>query len=162
MDALEVLKQQHFEAHAAFAKIKAADAADRAKEWTALQPQLELHEQIEEAFVYDPVARDASQDPVLVGWEAEHESQVAEANDVIAKINALDPAEDPWLQLVTTLGATLDTHIAHEERDIWPRIRKAWTQARLERAGTQMAAVKTAVNGGATVEDAVASEVKPS
>jgi hemerythrin-like domain-containing protein len=161
MDALEVLKQQHIEAHAAFARIKAAGAADRATEWTALQPQLEMHEQIEEAFVYDPVAEDASEDPVLAGWEDEHEAQVAEANEVIARIDALDPADDQWLQLVTTLGATLDTHIAHEEQDIWPRIRKAWPQAKLDQAGAKMAAVKTAVEHGATIEDAVATQSKP-
>lgn len=158
MDALETLKQQHVEAQAAFKKIKVTGATERAKEWTALEPQLELHEQIEEAFVYDPVATDASDDPVLAGWEGEHEAQVAEANEVIAKIDAIDPTEDRWLQLVSTLGATLDTHIAHEENDIWPRIRRAWTQDKLDRAGKQMAAVKTAVGGGATIEDAVADE----
>ncbi len=161
MDALEVLKQQHIEAHSAFAKIKAAGAADRATKWTALQPQLEMHEQIEEAFVYDPVAEDASEDPVLAGWEDEHEAQVAEANEVIARIDALDPVEDGWLQLVSTLGATLDAHIAHEEQDIWPRIRKAWPQVKLDQAGAKMAAVKTAVEHGATIEDAVAREAKP-
>ncbi len=161
MDALEILKQQHVEAQAAFKKIKVTRASERVKEWTALQPQLELHEQIEEAFVYDPVAQDASEDPVLAGWEDEHEAQVAEANDVIARIDALDPADDQWLQLVTTLGATLDAHIAHEEQDIWPRIRKAWPQAKLDQAGAQMAAVKAAVERGATIEDAVATQSKP-
>ncbi len=54
-----------------------------------------MNEQSEEAFVYDPVARDPSEDPVLADWESEHESQVTEANEVVARINALDPTGDP-------------------------------------------------------------------
>ena len=156
MDALETLKQQHVEAHAAFAQIKAAAPRGRAATWADLQPKLELHEQIEEHFVYDPVAADArSSDPVLARWEDEHEEQVREANAVIAKIDELDPMDDAWLEQVNALGSTLDAHIAHEENDIWPRIRAAWDQDRLDRAGRQMAQAKAAVEKGEAIETAV-------
>lgn len=157
MDALEILKAQHGEAHAAFEEIKAAAAAARANTWAGLQPKLELHEQIEEQFVYDPVAKDAgSQDPLLARWEHEHEAQVRDANALIAKIDALDPTDDRWLDQVSSLGATLDEHIAHEERDIWPRIRVAWDQNKLDHAGRQMDAAKHLVEAGRTVARAVA------
>ena len=156
MDALETLKQQHVEAHAAFGQIKAAAARDRAATWAELQPKLELHEQIEEHFVYDPVAADAgSSDPVLARWEDEHEEQVREANAVIARIDGLDPTDDEWLEQVTALGATLDAHIAHEENDIWPRIRSAWGQDKLDKAGRQMAQAKASVEKGEPLEKAV-------
>jgi hemerythrin-like domain-containing protein len=157
MDALETLKQQHIEAHAAFSQIKAAAPRGRATTWRELQPKLELHEQIEEQFVYDPVAADAgSSDPVLGRWEEEHEEQVREANAVIARIDTLDPLDDAWLEQVNALGATLDAHIAHEENDIWPRIRAAWDQDKLDRAGRQMAQAKASVEKGDPIERAVA------
>jgi hemerythrin-like domain-containing protein len=157
MDALETLKQQHVEAQAAFGQIKAAGQRGRATTWAELQPKLELHEQIEEHFVYDPVAADAgSNDSVLARWEQEHEEQVREANAVIARIAKLDPMDDAWLEQVSALGTTLDAHIAHEENDIWPRIRAAWDQGKLDRAGRQMAMAKASLEKGEPIEEAVA------
>jgi hemerythrin-like domain-containing protein len=161
MDALETLKQQHVEAHAAFGQIKTAAPRGRAPTWAELQPKLELHEQIEEHFVYDPVAADAgTNDPVLARWEQEHEEQVREANAVIVRIDKLDPMDDVWLEQVSALGATLDAHIAHEENDIWPRIRAAWDQEKLDRAGRQMAQAKASVEKGEPIEEAVSGAEK--
>jgi hypothetical protein len=72
-----------------------------------------------------------------------------------ARIDQLDPTDDAWLDEVRALGATLDAHIAREETDIWPRIRAAWDQATLDRAGRQMAEAKAAVENGKPVEAAV-------
>ena len=158
MDALETLKQQHVEAHAAFGQIKAAAPHGRAATWAELQPKLELHEQIEEHFVYDPVAADAgASDPVLARWGTEHDEQVHEANAMIARIDELDAMEDAWLEQVSALGSTLDAHIAHEENDIWPRIRAAWGHDKLDRAGRQMAQAKASVEKGEPIQGAVSS-----
>lgn len=157
MDALEVLRQMHVEAKSAFKKIESASPTERGGLWAALQPQLEVHERIEERFVYDPVAADAGgEDPVLARWEEEHEAQVADADTVMARIDAGEPTSDTWLREVSSLAATLEEHIAHEEEDIWPRIKSLWSTEQLEAAGRAVAAAKDAVVGGATVEDAIA------
>jgi hemerythrin superfamily protein len=156
VDALDILKQQHLEAHAAFEDIKTAPANGRGGVWADLRPKLELHEQIEERFVYDPVAHDAgSRDPVLARWEQEHEDQVSDADALMAEIDALEPADAQWLERVGALASTLDEHIAHEENDIWPRIRAAWDEDKLIHAGRQMAEAKSSVERGIPIEEAV-------
>src|SRR6188472_1243349 len=102
MDALEELRQMHVEAKDAFAKIQSAGPTDRAGLWAKLRPELELHEQIEEKFVYDPVAREAGPtDEVLARWETEHELQVQEADSVMAQFGKLEPSSAEWLAKVT-------------------------------------------------------------
>jgi len=156
MDALEELRQMHVEAKAAFARIESAGANEREGLRQQLQPELELHERIEETFVYDPVAAEAGpSDPVLADWETEHEQQVQEADAVMAQIGELDSGTDAWLVQVTALKNTLAQHIAHEENDIWPRIRTAWGQQKLDQAGQAVAASKTAAKSGSGVDDAV-------
>jgi len=147
----------HVEAKDAFGKIESAGPDQRGGLWAKLQPELELHERIEETFVYDPVAAEAGpSDTVLRSWETEHEQQVQEADAVMAQIGRLDPRDDAWLAQVTTLKNTLAQHIEHEERDIWPRIREAWGRDKLDQAGQQIAASKAAAKAGGTVQDAVA------
>jgi hypothetical protein len=156
VDALEELREMHVEAKEAFANIESADASERGGLWRDLQPQLELHERIEEVFVYDPVASEAgSTDSVLASWETEHEDQVREADSVMAQIDALDPAADEWLTQVSMLKETLSQHIAHEESDIWPRIRAAWGPQKLDAAGRAISAAKAAAKSGASISDAI-------
>jgi hemerythrin-like domain-containing protein len=156
MDALEELREMHVEAKATFGKIEQADPVERAGLWAKLRPELELHEQIEERFVYDPVAEDVGEsDPVLARWEQQHEDEVGEADAQMARIGELDPRDDAWLDEVMTLRDTLAEHIAEEEGQIWPRIRQAWEQEKLDDAGRAIAAAKLAGKAGATVSEAV-------
>jgi hypothetical protein len=156
MDALDTLQQMHVEAKAAFKKIAATNPTERGGLWAKLHPQLELHEQIEEQFVYDPVARDVGPiDPVLARWEREHETQVRDADALMGRIARLDPGSDGWLQAVNSLASTLDGHIRHEENDIWPRIRTGWSAERLAQAGRLVDAAKSAAEGGASTRDAI-------
>lgn len=74
---------------------------------------------------------------------------------MIVRIDKLDPMDDAWLEQVGALGASLDAHIAHEENDIWPRIRAAWEQEKLDRAGRQMAQAKASVEKGDPIEASV-------
>lgn len=150
MDALEILGQMHVEAKAAFRKIESAVPGQPGELWAKLRSDLELHEQIEERFVYDPVARDvAGRDEVLAAWEHEHEAQVAHADTAMAHISSLAPEDPRWLDELRALHATLDGHIAHEENDIWPRIRAAWDGAKLDAAGRLIEEAKAAARGTA-------------
>ena len=94
-------------------------------------------------------------DEGLARWETEHEQQVQEADAVMAQIGELEPSSPAWLAQVTMLKDTLAQHIAHEENDIWPRIRQAWGQDKLDDAGAKIAAAKAAGKAGATVSEAV-------
>jgi hypothetical protein len=60
MDAIQFLKQEHQKAKAAFENVLKAGPASRGQLWTKLQPELETHEQIEDACLYAPLSREGS------------------------------------------------------------------------------------------------------
>jgi hemerythrin HHE cation binding domain-containing protein len=142
MQAIQLLKQDHVKAKAAFQEIETTPASGRSSLWGKLRPELELHEQMEEKCLYGPVAREVQGDPVLASWETTHLHEVQEAEGLIKEIDRLDPAKDAWLAAVKKLRGALEQHIRKEEQDIWPKIERAWNPARLEEAGRQMEAMK--------------------
>lgn len=143
MDAIQMLKQDHEKAKQMFAKIQEASGEERGKLWAKLKPELTVHEQIEEAGLYGPVARDVgSKDKMLKEWEGHHHEEVGEAEALIEELSALDPSEEEWLDKVEELQDALEHHIEEEEGQIWPRIQKVWDRAKLEQAGTQLETLK--------------------
>src|SRR5690349_17447453 len=109
MDAIEMLRQQHVEANSAFQGIEAASPDQRGGLWSKLHPELKMHEQMEERFVYDPVARDVGQrDPMLKGWHDRHHTEVGEAERMIGQINGMNASDPHWLEMIGQLGATLE------------------------------------------------------
>ncbi len=156
MNAIEVLRQMHVEAKSAFQQIEQASPDQRGGLWAKLRPELVLHEQVEERFVYDPVKNDVgSRDPMLADWDRQHHQQVQEAETMIHRIGDVDPRESQWLQLVGQLRTTLEQHIQMEEGQIWPRIEQVWDRDKLDRAGSQIEAAKAAGTVGATVSGAM-------
>ena|SRR5438309_1444145 len=142
MDAIEILREMHVEAKSAFQKLEQASPDARRGMWMKLRPELVLHEQMEERFVYDPVTKDAGNDPVLSGWHEQHHQQVGEAEHMIEQIGHQDTKGDQFLQMVTQLRTMLEQHIQREEGDIWPRIQQVWSADKLEHAGQQIEAAK--------------------
>lgn len=144
MNAIQFLKQEHEKAKAEFAKVLAASPEERGHLWEELTPELELHEQIEDACLYEPLARDAEgADPVLAKWREDHEQEVEKVEDLIGEIDELDAEEEEWLAKVKEVHASLQTHIREEEGSIFPRISKVWDQARLDKAGQELEEMKS-------------------
>ena len=53
-----------------FAEIQAASADERAQLWAKLEPELKVHEEMEEAALYGPVASEVgSKDETLKEWQ---------------------------------------------------------------------------------------------
>jgi len=142
MQAIQLLKQEHGKAKAAFQEIEAAPAPQRRALWTRLRPELELHEKMEDTHLYAPVAREVQVDRSLADWEGAHHHEVQEAESLIKEIDRLDPSDHKWLATVKKLRGALEQHIRKEEQEIWPKIEQVWDAARLEEAGRQMAAMK--------------------
>ncbi|MGH7391292.1 MAG: hemerythrin domain-containing protein [Candidatus Rokuibacteriota bacterium] len=143
MNAIQLLKNEHEKAKGAFGQIQAASPDQRAQLWAKLEPELKVHEQIEEAALYGPVAQEVgTKDQTLKEWQAHHHEEVMEAEALIQEIGGLDPTADEWMERVEELQETLEHHIQEEEGDIWPRIQQAWDQSKLEHAGQQMETLK--------------------
>jgi iron-sulfur cluster repair protein YtfE (RIC family) len=142
MQAIQYLKQEHGKAKAAFQEIEGAPAAQRRSLWTKLRPELELHEKMEEQYLYGPAAREVQADRSLAEYEAAHRREVQEAEGLIKEIDRLDPSTDAGLATVKKLHGALEQHIRKEEQEIWPKIERTWGAARLEEAGSQMEAMR--------------------
>jgi hemerythrin-like domain-containing protein len=143
MNAIQLLKSEHEKAKRAFEEIRAASANQRAELWAKLEPDLKLHEQMEEVALYGPVAREVGPtDQALNEWQEHHHEEVTEAEDLIQEIDGLDPTGDEWMEKVEELQETLEHHIEEEEGDIWPRIQQTWDQSKLEHAGQEMETLK--------------------
>src|SRR5262245_64025023 len=110
MQAIQLLKQAHGKAKAAFQEIESASAAQRGAMWRKLRPELEAHEKMEEMHLYGPAAREAKADRALADWEQAHHREVQEAEGLIREISRLDPSDDKWLATVKKLHGALDQH----------------------------------------------------
>ena len=143
MNAIQFLKNEHEKAKRGFGDIQQASSAQRAQLWAKLEPELKMHEEIEELALYGPVAQEVgTRDQRLKEWKEHHHEEVNEAEALIEEIDGLDPTADEWIEKVEELRETLEHHIQEEEGDIWPRIEQAWDGSKLERAGQQMEVLK--------------------
>lgn len=143
MDAIQFLKQEHQKAKAAFAKVLAATPAKRGELWRELQPELKTHEKIEETCLYAPLAEERPSDTKLREWVTDmHQEEVDEVEGLIAKTERLDPEDEGWLTTVQQIHTALENHISQEEGEIFPRISKAWDQAKMTKAGEEMSGMK--------------------
>ena len=150
MDAIQFLKQEHVTAKAAFEKVLQAPPKKRGDLWDELSPELEAHEQIEDACLYEPLSREAGgKDPKLAGWRQKHQAEVDEVEDLINEIDGLAPEDEKWLTKVKKVHASLKAHIQEEEGEIFPRISKVWDEARLKQAGAKMKEMKSKKVGAA-------------
>ena len=144
VNAIQFLKQEHQKAKAAFGKVLQASPQQRGGLWQGLAPELKLHEEIEDTCLYEPLARDAaSKDKELAEWRQRHQAEVAKVGGLLETIHGLRADEAAWLGKVKEVHGALEHHIEEEESTIFPRIGKVWDEGRLERAGAQMAEMKS-------------------
>jgi hemerythrin-like domain-containing protein len=155
MNALEILKQMHEEAKAAFQKLEQASPEERGALWAKLRPELTAHEQMEERFVYDPAVQQVGgRDPLIPARHELHEQQVKQATSMMDQIGELDSRDARFIEMVKQLHQTLGQHIEMEENEFWPHIRQAWGSEKLEEAGGKVQAAKTAATAGAAMSGA--------
>ena len=144
MNAIEWLKQEHVKAKTEFARVLGAPADEREDLWAQLTPELKVHEQIEEACLYEPVSRDAAGiDPMLAQWRSDHQKEVETVERLIMETEDLDGETAEWLEKVNEIHSNLQAHIAEEEGSIFPRIAQLWDSARLGRVGQELEQMKT-------------------
>jgi uncharacterized integral membrane protein len=144
VNAIQFLKQEHQKAKAAFDKVLQALPQHRGGLWQELAPELKLHEEIEDACLYEPLSRDtALSDHELAGWRKHHQEEVQKIGSLLEAIRGLHPDESAWMGKVKEVYTSLEHHIQEEEGTIFPRISKACDENRLERAGAQMAEMKS-------------------
>jgi hemerythrin-like domain-containing protein len=143
MDAVKFLLEEHKKTKARFAEIEAAGPQQRGALWHALQPELKLHEELEDTYLYGPLSKDpAAKGTALADFEEHQDEDVAELEQEIHKLNQLEPASEAWLTQLRTIKDALMDHVEEEETEILPKVPDVWSQDKLDMSGRQMEAAK--------------------
>jgi hemerythrin superfamily protein len=111
--------------------------------------ELTVHSQVEEELVY-PAFREALEDEqdLILEAEVEHQS----ATDLIAQLEEMDPSDERYKPTFTVLGEYVNHHIKEEEKEMFPKARKAGLD--LESLGQQVMARKAELEAELSGADA--------
>jgi hypothetical protein len=139
MNAIQVLRTMHADTKVRFKLILGADdPAAAEQQWQELQPLLELHEQIEDRFLYTPLFEELGVGNPLGGWELQHNADVAIVQQLVEAANQVDAGSPEWRTLVGRVMDALSKHVMDEEGQIFGRIEEIWDAQRLDEAGAQI------------------------
>jgi hemerythrin superfamily protein len=146
VDATKLLSADHKEVKKLFKEYdKLAKGEGTGEEKQAIAEQicsmLTVHATIEEEIFY-PAAREAMDEQDLLDEaEVEHTS----AKDLIAQIRGMSPDDELYDAKVKVLGEYIDHHVQEEEKELFPKLRKA--DLDLKEIGTALEARKQQLMG---------------
>jgi hemerythrin superfamily protein len=115
-DIISLLEQDHQAIRERFSELDGARADDRPQLLWELVEQLVRHEVAEEAVVYPALRREPGGDAVADARVAEE----SEAEQLLARLEKLDPATQEFQGAVRDLRATVLDHAQKEESDVFP------------------------------------------
>ena len=127
-DVVDVLHTQHERIRVLCSGVVAADKADRQQRFAALDEMVDRHERSERAVVH-PAVRNSSPsgDHVALACMGE-ESRIGRLFD---DLRASGVARPDFAAHFATLHQALEDHLAHEENDEFPLLRRYVTASRL-------------------------------
>ncbi len=120
-----------------FEKAKDDDAAQKEELVRQICAELTVHTQLEEEIFY-PAAREALQEQDLLD---EAEVEHASAKSLIEQLSGMQPEDDLYDAKVTVLGEYVEHHVKEEEKQLFPKVRKA--RLDLDEMADQMSARKS-------------------
>ncbi len=149
-DALTLIRSDHREVEALFAKALADDtpSAQRRSTVAKITSALTVHAQMEEALFYPALRKAGStkeRDSVL---EAAEEHGVVK--DLIAKIEAIRGRDETLVAKVTVLKELVEHHVKEEESEIFGEAKSALGEERLATLGAEMLRFKQRALRGTT------------
>jgi hemerythrin superfamily protein len=143
MDAIALLKVDHQKVEELFAKFeKAGNRAKKTKRKIvdAVIVELSMHAAVEEQVFYPAIRKlDGLEDEILEAIEEHHIVKWT-----LSELDGLSPEQDNFDAKVTVLIENVRHHVKEEEKSVFPRVRKAMGQARLNDLGLTLADAKIA------------------
>lgn len=120
-DVIRILLEQHASIHELFGTIKQAQTGEHRKDaFKDLRALLAMHETAEE-MILRPVSRKAAPEDVA---EARNKEE-AEANEVLAHLETLDPAAPEFLSELEKFERSVDKHATAEESEEFGEVIKS-------------------------------------
>ena len=150
-DAIRLLTADHKSVKAlfeAFEKIKGRENADdeKADLVQRICTELTTHTTIEEEIFYPAVREAIADEDLMDEADVEH----ASAKDLISQLEEARPKDDHYDAKVTVLGEMIDHHVKEEEKEMFPKARKAID---VEEVGAELAARKAELTDEFEVEE---------
>jgi hemerythrin superfamily protein len=142
-DVIELLEHDHREVEEMFAEFdQATDPEERRTIADKIIIELVRHSEAEEQAVY-PAMRKALPDGDQI---VEHEiSEHSEAEEIMKKLDGMDPADAQFAALMGRLQSAIREHIKEEEGDAFPRFRQAAAPGELDKLATTVEMLKKIV-----------------
>ena len=141
-DAIALLKQDHRTVEQLFEEFAAAEESEQGDIAERVCQLLTVHAQIEEEILY-PAAKEAFADEEDDDLVNEAEVEHATAKDLIAKIEAMTPDDEPFKATVKVLSEYIKHHVKEEESELFPKLKK--TELDLKELGDQLMQRKLAL-----------------
>ena len=136
-NVIELLNQDHREVEQLFAQFESTQDFDIALQICA---ELTVHATVEEEIVYPVLER------IDAETEQEAEEEHAEAKELIARIQAMEPGDPELVATVMKLKAGIEHHVEEEEGEAWPKM-QAEAGEQLDELGTAVEERKAALIG---------------
>ena len=144
MHAIALLRSMHADARTQFKLILGTSPPTAAADaWAALQPVLDLHEEIEDRFVYGPVRDEAGPGTLLGDWAVQHDADVEMIKHHIEQVAQFGTGTPAWQMAIAASFELLSKHVLVEENEIFGRIEQLWGAKRLAQVGKEMEAMVT-------------------
>ena len=123
-NAINMLTEDHAKVRKMFKqfeKMKDADESEKSELVREICMELSVHAQLEEEIFY-PAAREAmDEQDMLDEAEVEH----ASAKQLISELEGMQPGDELYDAKVTVLGEYVEHHAKEEEKQIFPKVKKA-------------------------------------
>ncbi|SEP88308.1 hemerythrin domain-containing protein [Streptomyces radiopugnans] len=140
-DIIQELSTDHREVEELFGRIEAMPVGDARRKEFADQAVMELvrHSVAEEQYLYPAVRELLPDGDEIADKEIEEHSAAERTMKAMEGRGADDPEFD---RLVAELMTEIRSHIADEERNLFPRLRQAATQEQLDKLGDKARTAK--------------------
>ncbi len=136
---MALLRSMHTDARTQFKLILGGSPpAAGADAWAALQPVLDLHEQIEDRFVYGPLQQEVAPGTLLGDWAVQHDAEVELIKHHIQRVAQFETGTPGWQMAIAASFELVSKHVLVEENEIFGRIEQLWGPKRLAQVGKEM------------------------
>jgi hemerythrin superfamily protein len=136
MNAIDLLKKQHREVEELFDEFEeAGDHATKTKERVCreISDNLAVHAEIEEKLFY-PEAKQENTEEILRESVEEHLAMKRTLADIIES----GPEDEQFDAKMSVLKEQVEHHVDEEEKELFPKVRKACSKEELEDLGGRM------------------------
>jgi hemerythrin superfamily protein len=141
-DALTLLKHDHDEVKKLFSQFeKAKESAKQLQLCQQVCMELTIHAQIEEQSFYPEVRKLPDLEDMVLESLEEHR----QAKELIAKLQGMRAGDDHLEPDMKVLKEDIEHHVQEEEKDMFPKVKKAMGNDRLEQMGKTLKRQKTSM-----------------